>query len=356
MARKDKELTWEQDYVDKVAFLNQLYEERLAFLSTFTLPGFETDEIANGDGAASMVSGDSNEEKVWNFFAQKGFTAAAVAGIMGNLEQESGIDPKKKQNGGGPGTGLCQWEKKHANGGGRWEELVKWAKSEGRDEWDIVTQLDYLWKELSTGYVLDLLNRHWGGLDGLKTTKDYKKACDAFEKSFERAGKPNMPNRYKFSEKFLDKYGKGDGSATASLVNGAKGDAKKVIEIAESWLKKPNRYVFGSGRSKSDIAAGRFDCSSWVRYVFEQSGYDIGPMSGTTTKTLIKLGKKVSVSSLKPGDLVFYDTDTSPGHVAISLGDGKAIGTQSSTGVGVIDHVNNNYWKSRLHSQHRRVL
>lgn len=354
MARKEKQVTWEDDYVEKLAFLDKLYQERIEFLATFSLPGYEEKEEAEGDGsAASTVAGNGNEEKAWNYFAQKGFTAAAVAGILGNLKQESGVDPKKKQGGGGPGRGLVQWES-----GGRWNSLLKWAKKEGRSEWSIETQLDYLWKELtdSGSYEKQLLDKNFGGINGLKAMTDYKEAVQAFERSVERAGKPNMTNRYKYAKEYLDKFGGGKGSAAASMISsGAKGDAKKVLEVATSWLKKNNKYVFGGGRRKSDISAGRFDCSSFVRYCFEKAGHDIGDLGSVSTTALRKKGKAVKRSELKPGDLVFFHTYKHDGHVTIYMGNDKCIGTQSSTGVGVIS-MNNSYWKARLSTTLRRVL
>jgi cell wall-associated NlpC family hydrolase len=360
--RKDKHVQWEDAYVDKLSFLKKLYEERIAFLSTFVLPGADeadtASDSAGGGSVAGLTPGNTNVEKAWNFFAKKGFTAAATAGVLGNLKQESGIDPTKKQLGGGPGRGLCQWESKHKNGGGRWEALVAWAKNAGMDEWSIDAQLEYLWLELNgkDPTTLSLLNKNWGGIEGLKNATDYKWAVDAFEKSFERAGKPNLPRRYEFAKEFLDQYGNGNATAVANIVGGATGDAKLVLEIAQEWLSKPNRYVLGSGRNISDIKAGKFDCSSWVRYVFEQAGVNIGPIDATTTKTLIKLGKSVSTEDLKPGDLAFFDTTSNPpGHVTIYLGGGKCIGSQSSNGVGVFD-MHSNYWGSKIHKEHRRVL
>ena len=43
------------------------------------------------------------------FFESQGWTRAQAAGI-GNLQAESGVDPNRAQDGGGPGYGLAQWE------------------------------------------------------------------------------------------------------------------------------------------------------------------------------------------------------------------------------------------------------
>ncbi len=57
-----------------------------------------------------------------------------------------------------------------------------------------------------------------------------------------------------------------------------------MIDAGKTLIGK-TRYVFGGGRSQSDINAGRFDCSSFVRWAFEQVGMNVGPMSGVTTDT-----------------------------------------------------------------------
>lgn len=361
MARSDKQVQWEKDYLEKLTRLKEMKEERLAFLDSFPpiSPDGETvGGISGGGVVAQKTAGSNYAEKAWNFLAGKGFTAAAVAGVLGNLRQESGIDPTKKQGGGGPGRGVCQWETKHAKGGGRWNALVTWANNAGLDEWAIETQLEYMWLEL-TGKdptAVSILKKRFGGIDGLRLATDYKFATRAFEESFERAGTPMMEKRYTYAKEYLDKYGGGVGSATASTVNvNATGKAKLVLDIANSWLSKPNQYKLGRGRNLADIKAGKFDCSSWCRYVFEQAGVNIGPMDATT-KTMIKLGKSVRTEDLQPGDLAFFDTtDKPPGHVTIYIGGGKCIGSQSSTGVGVFD-MNSKYWKPKIHREHRRVL
>ena len=363
MTRSDKQKKWEKDYLNKLSHLQEANEMLLAALALrrSISPDLDVDGYAIG-GTAQQVSGNSYPEKAWNFLAKKGFTAAAAAGVLGNLRQESGIDPTKKQSGGGPGRGVCQWEMKHSKGGGRWEELVKWAKSQKLDEWAIETQLEYMWIELNgkDPTAVSILKNRFGGIDGLRLATDYKFATRAFEESFERAGKPMMEKRYTYAKEYLDKFGGGKASSTASTVTfgsgaNATGKAKLVLDIANSWLSKPNRYVLGAGRNQSDIKAGKFDCSSWCRYVFEQAGINIGPLTATT-KTMIKLGKSVRTEDLQPGDLAFFDTTNAPpGHVTIYLGGGKCIGSQSSTGVGVFD-MNSNYWKSKIHREHRRVI
>lgn len=62
-----------------------------------------------------------------------------AAGIVGNLYQESGVDPTRKQNDGGPGRGIAQWGVND-----RWKGLQTWASANKKDPNDLHTQLDYI--------------------------------------------------------------------------------------------------------------------------------------------------------------------------------------------------------------------
>jgi peptidoglycan DL-endopeptidase CwlO len=109
-------------------------------------------------------------------------------------------------------------------------------------------------------------------------------------------------------------------------------------------------YVFGGGRNAYDIANGRFDCSAFVSWAFRQAGISIG----ASTEVLRTQGTKISLSEARPGDLVFFDTYKRDGHVAIYLGDGKFIGSQSSTGV-AIANMNSGYYQKTFNGHVRRV-
>ncbi|MGL4546504.1 phage tail tip lysozyme [Eubacterium aggregans] len=87
------------------------------------------------------IGGGTNEEIIWNYLKSQGLSDVCVAGIMGNIEAESGYDPTAVE-GNGIGHGLCQWSF------GRWENLSNFAASEGKDWSDINLQLDYFWSEI----------------------------------------------------------------------------------------------------------------------------------------------------------------------------------------------------------------
>jgi hypothetical protein len=159
--------------------------------------GTPTEEQDTPTGTGSLV-GNTNAEKVFNFLRGSGFTDQAAAGVIGNLMQESGVNPKSKQLGGGPGRGIMQWGT-GAGSGGRWDALVAWASSSGKDPWALDTQVEWMMKEM----------RSYGTYNRLKGVSDIKKAVQIFESEMEKAGTPNYPRRYQFAADALASFGGG---------------------------------------------------------------------------------------------------------------------------------------------------
>ncbi|MCK6208478.1 NlpC/P60 family protein [Bacillus infantis] len=148
---------------------------------------------------------------------------------------------------------------------------------------------------------------------------------------------------------FADSYVKG-----YVAIGGTEGlSGVEVVDVGRKWIGN-SVYVFGGGRNQSDISRGRFDCSSFVHWAFTQVGVNLGPLSSTSTETLKHLGKPVSPNEMKPGDLVFFDTYKTDGHVGIYVGNGKFIGAQDSTGVAIAD-MTSEYWKNTFNGRVRRI-
>ena len=63
-------------------------------------------------GSTGDISGNSNQEKIWNFLTGSGLSAEQAAGIMGNIQAESGFSPTRHEASQGwefGGWGLAQW-------------------------------------------------------------------------------------------------------------------------------------------------------------------------------------------------------------------------------------------------------
>ena len=131
-------------------------------------------------------------------------------------------------------------------------------------------------------------------------------------------------------------------SSSSSSSTSSSKSIQKVVTAGYKYIGN-SVYVFGGGRTASDIAAGRFDCSGFVSWAFRQGGYSV-PAS---TSALVSAGTKVSYSNIQVGDMVFFNTYKTNGHVGIYVGNGKFIGSQSSTGVAVAD-MSSGYWKQKF--------
>ncbi len=95
---------------------------------------------------------------------------------------------------------------------------------------------------------------------------------------------------------------------SASAVSGRAGTALKYA------LKQiGDRYVFGASGMTT------WDCSGLTMRAYQSAGVSLPHSSAAQSR----LGKKVSLKSLKPGDLLFYGRPVS--HVAIYLGGGKMV-------------------------------
>lgn len=186
--------------------------------------GKEVDLFASSGGSTGGgvdVSGiGDTKQAVWKFFTGKGYTPEATAGIMGNFQQESTINPTLIQgNGRGPAAGIAQWENYNSKSA-RWKQMSDYAKSKGKEWTDLQSQLEFVDMELSgsgpvDAYTSQILKRKYGGYEALKSSKDIGKATESFEGSFERAGVKVMEKRKKYAQEIYNQMsgsaGKGDG-------------------------------------------------------------------------------------------------------------------------------------------------
>jgi len=98
-------------------------------------------------------------------------------------------------------------------------------------------------------------------------------------------------------------------------------------------------YRFGGNSSHA------LDCSAFVQKVFRANGIELPRDS----RSQAKYGYKVSLSELKPGDLLFFKTykqDVS--HVGIYIGDGKMIHATTRGGRVKISSIYDPYYRHRF--------
>jgi murein DD-endopeptidase MepM/ murein hydrolase activator NlpD len=154
------------------------------------------------DAPAASLTGNNIKDAFLYFITHTtngkpdGLTAIQSAGIVGNLIQESGVNPRSNQAG-GPGMGIAQWSE-----GGRWESLKKWvAENNKGDIYSLGAQLDFLWHEM-----VDVAP--WNQtLPAIRNDTTVEAATTTFEEKFEKAGIPNMPRRIQNAKNVLKEYG-----------------------------------------------------------------------------------------------------------------------------------------------------
>jgi peptidoglycan DL-endopeptidase RipA len=107
--------------------------------------------------------------------------------------------------------------------------------------------------------------------------------------------------------------------------------AQRVIDRAMSQIGV--QYVWGGGNGRgpstgipdafgSSLDRVGFDCSGLMQYAFDGVGVDLPRVS----RNQFNAGRKVPVSEVRPGDMLFYQNSGGPiHHVAMYVGDGKMI-------------------------------
>ena len=94
------------------------------------------------------------------------------------------------------------------------------------------------------------------------------------------------------------------------------------------------------------------DCSGFVRYVFNKS---LGINLPRTAAEMAKVGKRVSIDQLKPGDLIFFNSSRgSNTHIGIYLGGNKFI-QSPKTGENIQITDLSGYWIKHFNGAKRIV-
>ncbi len=175
-------------------------------------------------GETSQAVSFANDQAAFDYFLGKGLTNFQAAGIVGNLDQESGVDPSSVQQG-GPGRGIAQWSV-----GGRWDtdandNVLSYAAQQGLSSTSLTLQLDFIWYELTTfsGY----------GLASLQASTNVTEATVAFQNDFEGCGTCDQSTRIAYAQNVLSLYGndKVDGGVTMGSDAGVSGPSCTVPNV-----------------------------------------------------------------------------------------------------------------------------
>ena len=100
-------------------------------------------------------------------------------------------------------------------------------------------------------------------------------------------------------------------------------------------------YRFGGKNPEAGL-----DCSGMVAYIYKQA---VGLQIGGSAADIARQGRPVERRSLRPGDLVFFNTRNAPfSHVGVFIGDERFVHAPSSNGRVRIDLLNASYYAQRF--------
>lgn len=287
-----------------------------------------------------------------------GLTLPQAAGVIGNLQQESGesLNPKASN---GSHTGIAQWDNAD-----RYDKLKKFAHAIGGDPTTYTVQLRYLTWELG-------FNNEWKdppvdqryanvGTE-LKATKNYADAARLMEAKYEISGGSATDKRIANAKAVYEKYmdqgvvantSIDDASAAACSSTGS-GDVAALQDylIKYAWpdyrkastpgalSKKPDygaavSKAMSEGKYVGVTTSGRegLDCGGFITLLLLNSGWDKNYNYGGVIKDgagptgaqepwaaknwqLIGTGATLKESDLQPGDVAFV-----PGHTWMYTG------------------------------------
>ena len=290
------------------------------------------------------LSGSTTEEKIWNFLKSKGLNSFAIAGLMGNLYAESGLNPKNLQNSyekklgytdeaytaavdcgkytnfakDAAGYGLAQWTY-HT----RKAALLAYARSIGKSVGDLETQLGFLMKELTGNYA--------GALSELKKASSVLVASNTVLMKFERPADQSesvQKKRAGYGQTYFDKFAAG---STNKQYGGTSN--MNVSEVRKKFAARAAGYVgVKEGTAQHHAIIDRYNahkplargyavkytdawCATFGSEIAIEAGYtDIIPTE-CGCEAQIKLWQKMGrwcendAKVPEPGDYIYYDCD-----------------------------------------------
>ncbi len=117
-----------------------------------------------------------------------------------------------------------------------------------------------------------------------------------------------------------------------------------VVMYAISLADTPYRY--GGATPQNG-----FDCSGYVGHVFRHT---LGVALPRTSVEISRVGDPLDTDQLRPGDLVFYNTQRSAySHVGIFIGEGKFVHAPKSGRRIRTEKMSEKYWVSRYNGARR---
>ena len=313
----------------------------------------------------------SNARKIWDKLCAAGLTPAGAAGLLGNLQAESGLNPQNLQNSfekklgmsdqdytaavdcgaygsfvtDGAGYGLAQWTYSS-----RKAALLGWAKDYGCSIGYLGVQVDFLLYELRIWF-----HKVW---DKLRSTDSVREASDCVLLQFERPANQSADNcarRAALGQEFYDKFA---GGKNVNYLMTAAELCAKAVDIADNYKTaymlgpwgwpatskmiqrattqgsnaKTNRQWLPQANAIKDKGF-LFDCVGLIKGIlwgwdgdlsrtYGGAGYACNGVPDYDAKKMIDNCREVSTdfSTIVPAEAVWMD-----GHIGVYVGEGIVV-------------------------------
>lgn len=253
------------------------------------------DTQCQNTGSSTTLVGKDNEEKIWNYLIARPLkdgtsklTPVQAAGIMGNMQQESGFSPTAENKKSGA-YGIIQWL------GSRRTALEDRAKKVAKERSvsdftqirdDLQFQLEHIWWEMITGENPDKFEagKFTTFFEETKSTADPRAAARSWEVTVERSGGDGNALRMGYAQEIYNRYkNKSPSTSLGGSSPGACAGGGSAVEIAVRELgtrEQPtgcddgNTSVEGSCGPIDKYTDGHLEnwCADFISWVFLQAG------------------------------------------------------------------------------------
>ena len=287
---------------------------------------------------------EKNAWIVWQFLKSKGYTEQAAAGILGNMDQESGIMPDTEQIG-GPAYGLVQWDGSAYplvppatwNGREYVQNLMRAAGISG-DYRTTKAQCQLLeWCMFNGQYIKTSAYPY--SVAQFKTLTNISTATTAFEANFERPAATH-PERVQLAIKW---YNKLHGLKPPTPSGNLKEQLNKFYSTYKERYVQNGQCVGLTTAWMATLTGNKYGMTPWNSQAYNPDGsptsgnphwnYEINIGDGISAATIGTFAPppgwtKIiphSAEDCKAGDIFYVGTDSgiSTGHTGIVFEDGR---------------------------------
>lgn len=306
--------------------------------------------------STSTTNFNQNRAIAWQYFIGKGLSAQQTAGLIGNMHAEAAFQADNAQNDSSwpsGGYGIVQWT------GGRRDNLVKAMNDAGigdlyKPEFAdgklpaqyagilLGFELDYSWNELNSPY------KYKSVFDKLMNMSSYRDTTKLIFDDYEGPGDDTLPDRVEHARQALEKYGASSAGAPGQTIPGSCPDTtgigtgkgkfttnttvtfdgvNKMLNRAKGLTDLQgalfNKYCTTAGNPNGPNCAGWCAHIAAVVWGYNTGSYGSFPRSANGQWQYMKSTNHAHPGDRNPpiGALLYYDTGSAAGHVAVYVGD-----------------------------------